>query len=110
MAKWVYLFDEFDKAEKHAEGRKGMRGLLGGKGEWLAEMTRIGVPVSPGFTVTTEACNEYISSGGKFPKDLWNQILKALSQVKKTWTGSLAIRKIHYWCRYVLARPYPCPA
>jgi len=83
MAKWVYLFDEFDKAEKHAEGRKGMRGLLGGKGEWLAEMTRIGVPVSPGFTVTTEACNEYISSGGKFPKDLWNQILKALSQVKK---------------------------
>ena len=47
---------------------------LGGKGANLAEMTSIGLPVPPGFTVTTEACNAYYEAGGKFPEGLWDQI------------------------------------
>jgi pyruvate,orthophosphate dikinase len=56
--KWVYLFEEVDAAEEYVGGEwEGVRSLLGGKGANLAEMTRIDVPVPPGFTVTTEGCN-----------------------------------------------------
>jgi pyruvate,orthophosphate dikinase len=59
--KWVYLFSEVEQAEEHVGGEwEGVRSLLGGKGANLAEMTRIGVPVPPGFIVTTEACNTYL--------------------------------------------------
>ena len=51
--KWVYLFNEVEMAEKYAGSWDGVRALLGGKGSGLAEMTRIGVPVPPFFTVTT---------------------------------------------------------
>ena len=54
--KWVYLFKEVSEAENYAGSWEGARALLGGKGANLGEMTRIGVPVPPGFTVTTEAC------------------------------------------------------
>jgi len=67
--KWVYAFEE---------GNASMRNLLGGKGANLAEMTSIGLPVPPGFTVTTEACNAYYEAGGKFPEGLWDQILEYL--------------------------------
>jgi pyruvate,orthophosphate dikinase len=53
--KWVYIFHEVELAEKYAGSWDGVRGLLGGKGANLAEMVRIGVPVPPGFTITTEA-------------------------------------------------------
>jgi hypothetical protein len=57
--KWVYLFSEVDQAEEYVGGEWGkVRGLLGGKGANLAEMTRIEVPVPPGFTITTEATLE----------------------------------------------------
>ncbi len=72
--KWVYLFDE---------GNKDMRDLLGGKGAGIAEMTRAGLPVPPGFTITTEACNAYFSSGNKLPEDVWEQVLNALRTVEK---------------------------
>ena len=63
--KWVYLFDEVDKAAKHVGGEwEDVRALLGGKGANLAEMTRLGVPVPPFFTLTTEACNAYLEAGG----------------------------------------------
>ena len=56
--KWVYQFNEVDQAEQYVGGEwEKVRGLLGGKGANLAEMTRIQVPVPPGFTITTEACN-----------------------------------------------------
>ena len=56
--KWVYLFNEVEEAEKYAGGGwDGVRALLGGKGSGLADMTRAGVPVPPGFTLTTAACN-----------------------------------------------------
>jgi pyruvate,orthophosphate dikinase len=83
MAKnWVYLFEEVAQAEKYAGSWDGVRGLLGGKGSGLADMTRAGVPVPPGFTVTTEACNSY-SASGKFPEGMWDQELVALKEIEK---------------------------
>ncbi len=80
--KWVYMFDEVAEAEKYAGSWDGVRGLLGGKGSGLADMTRAGVPVPPGFTVTTEACNEFRKTG-EFPKGLWDEMLAALKTVEK---------------------------
>jgi pyruvate,orthophosphate dikinase len=80
--KWVYLFDEVAEAEKYAGSWEGVRGLLGGKGSGLADMTRAGVPVPPGFTVTTEACNEF-RKNDKFPEGQWDQELAALKVVEK---------------------------
>ena len=81
--KWVYGFEEVDDAETHVGGSwDGVRGLLGGKGANLAEMTRIGGPVPPGFTVTTEACNAYLEAGAQFPAEMWEQTLAALKQVE----------------------------
>ncbi len=60
-----------------------VKALLGGKGANLAEMTRIGVPVPPGFTVSTEACNAYLEQGEKFPEGMWEQELEALKQVEE---------------------------
>lgn len=81
--KWVYLFDEVAEAEKYAGNWDAVRALLGGKGANLAEMTRIGVPVPPGFTVTTEACNAYLAEGQQFPEGMWDQELKALKATEK---------------------------
>ncbi len=80
--KWVYLFGEVAEVEKYAGSWEGVRSLLGGKGSGLADMTRAGVPVPPGFTVTTEACNEFRKSG-QFPQDQWEQMLDALKVVEK---------------------------
>ena len=77
--KYVYLFTEVTKAEDHVGGEwQGVRALLGGKGANLADMTRVGVPVPPGFTVTTEACNAYLAAGEQFPGDMWEQVLEAV--------------------------------
>jgi pyruvate,orthophosphate dikinase len=81
--KWVYLFSEVAQAEKYAKSWEGVRALLGGKGAGLADMNRGGLPVPPGFTVTTEACNAYLAAGEKFPTGLWNQEVAALHQVEK---------------------------
>src|SRR3972149_778202 len=82
--KWVYLFDELNEAEKQVGGRwEAVRAMLGGKGANLAEMTRIGVPGPPGFIVTTEACNNYLSLGGKFPDGAWEQALAALAKIEQ---------------------------
>jgi pyruvate, orthophosphate dikinase len=72
--KWVYLFEE---------GNAKMRDLLGGKGAGVAEMTNAGLPVPPGFTITTEACNEYYAAGKQFPDGLWDQALAALHIVEE---------------------------
>jgi pyruvate,orthophosphate dikinase len=73
MSKFVYLFREGDAS---------MRDLLGGKGAGLAEMTRLGAPVPPGFTITTDACNAYTSSGA-FPQGMWEQLLEALADLEQ---------------------------
>ena len=82
MSKWVYLFDEVTKAEKYAGSWEGVRSLLGGKGAGLFDMTRAGVPVPPGFTVTTEACN-WFRKTGKFPAGMWDQALASMKVVEK---------------------------
>ncbi len=71
--KWVYLF---------SEGSKDMRDLLGGKGAGVAEMTRAGMPVPPGFTITTEACRAYYSGGRRLPEGLWRQVEAALADLE----------------------------
>ncbi|HIC28499.1 MAG TPA: hypothetical protein EYO85_03490, partial [Rhodospirillales bacterium] len=60
-----------------------LRDLLGGKGAGAAEMTRAGLPVPPGFTITTEACNSYYQGESGFPDGLWDQTLAALAHVEK---------------------------
>src|SRR2546421_3534440 len=67
----------------HAEGNASMRDLLGGKGGGLAEMTSAGLPVPPGFTITTEACNDYFAAGEKLPDGLWDDVLEAVKEVEK---------------------------
>ncbi len=82
--KWVYLFEEVESAEKDAGGNwEGVRALLGGKGANLFEMTRIGVPVPPGFTVTTRACNAFLEEGSIFPEGLWEQEQTAMQKVEE---------------------------
>ena len=73
MKHFVYSFNE---------GSKDMRNLLGGKGANLAEMTKIGLPVPFGFTITTEACNEYYRNGGKLGEELISEIKEKLSELE----------------------------
>ncbi len=109
MKKWVYLFGEVAAAEKYAGSWEGVRSLLGGKGAGLFDMTRAGVPVPPGFTVTTEACNEFRKTG-KFPAGQWDQQLAAMKKSKKRPARSLAIRRIRFWFPAVQAQSSPCLA
>jgi pyruvate,orthophosphate dikinase len=85
--KWVYLFSEVDEAEKYVGGKwDAVRALLGGKGSGLADMNRGKLPVPPGFTVTTEACNAYLAAGEQFPADMWEQEIAAM-HATETATG-----------------------
>jgi pyruvate,orthophosphate dikinase len=82
--RWVYGFDELATAEEASGGSwEAVRGLLGGKGANLGDMTRIGVPVPPGFTVTTEACNAYLAAGEQFPEGLWEEEKAALERLEE---------------------------
>ncbi|MBI3507892.1 MAG: pyruvate, phosphate dikinase [Proteobacteria bacterium] len=78
MAKWVYTF-----GNGKAEGKAEMRNLLGGKGANLAEMSNLGLPVPPGFTVTTELCTHYYANARSYPADLKPQVAAALGQIEK---------------------------
>jgi len=86
--KWVYLF-----ANGKAEGNAKMRDLLGGKGAGLAEMTNAKLPVPPGFTITTEACNAYFAAGKKVPPGLWDQVERALAVVERATKKKLGDAK-----------------
>ncbi len=74
--KYVYYF-----GGGSAEGNKDMKDLLGGKGAGLAEMTNLDIPVPPGFTISTEACNAYFEAGLKYPEGMWDEVL---ANMKKT--------------------------
>ena len=80
--KWVYLFTELEAVEASTGDWEAVRGLLGGKGANLAEMSRIQVPVPPGFTVTTEACIAYLGAEGGFPADIWEKQIEALGHIE----------------------------
>ncbi len=76
MGKWVYSF-----GDGKAEGESSMRNLLGGKGANLAEMSNLGLPVPPGFTITTEVCTAYYDNGRTYPAELKEQVAAALAAV-----------------------------
>ena len=78
MSKWVYTF-----GNGQAEGDASMRNLLGGKGANLAEMNKVGLPVPPGFTVTTEVCTYYYNNNHQYPADLKDQVREAVAGVEK---------------------------
>ncbi|HQU02329.1 MAG TPA: PEP/pyruvate-binding domain-containing protein, partial [Acetobacteraceae bacterium] len=77
MTKWVYSFG----AGKN-EGRAEMRNLLGGKGANLAEMASIGLPVPPGFTITTEVCTAYYDNNQQYPQNLKSEVEAALAAIE----------------------------
>jgi pyruvate,orthophosphate dikinase len=77
MAKWVYTF-----GDGAAEGASEMRNLLGGKGANLAEMANLGLPVPPGFTISTEVCTYFYANGKQYPKELDAQMKAALGSVE----------------------------
>jgi pyruvate,orthophosphate dikinase len=77
MAKYVYFF-----GAGKAEGSSLMRNLLGGKGCELAEMTNLGIPVPPGYTITTQAWAHYNRAGGQWPEGLWDQVLENLGRLE----------------------------
>ncbi|MFG1201480.1 pyruvate, phosphate dikinase [Xanthobacter aminoxidans] len=76
MTKWVYTF-----GDGKAEGKADMKNLLGGKGANLAEMSNLGLPVPPGFTITTEVCTYYYAHGQTYPAELKGEVEAALAQV-----------------------------
>ena len=85
MKHFVYSFNE---------GSKDMRGLLGGKGANLAEMTKIGLPVPFGFTITTEACNEYYRNGCKLSEEIISEIKEKLSELENVTGKTSCFSKI----------------
>jgi pyruvate, orthophosphate dikinase len=89
MAKYVYLF-----GGKKNEGNAGMKNLLGGKGANLAEMGSLGIPVPPGFTITTEMCTVYYQNKKKYPPQLKSDVEKAIKYVEKE-TGMLFGDKVN---------------
>ena len=78
MTKWVYTF-----GDGKAEGRGNMRELLGGKGAGLAEMAGLGLPVPPGFTISTEVCSYFYANGSNYPPDLEAQVNAALDHIAR---------------------------
>jgi pyruvate, orthophosphate dikinase len=78
MTKWVYSF-----GDGKAEGRAEMKNLLGGKGANLAEMSNLGLPVPPGFTITTELCTHFYASGKTYPAELTEQVNANLAEVER---------------------------
>jgi pyruvate,orthophosphate dikinase len=82
--KYAYLFEEIDAVKNHCDGDwEAVRGLLGGKGANLFDATSLGIPVPPGFTVTTQGCNDYLSGKEKFPTGLWDQVLESIAALEK---------------------------
>lgn len=96
--KWVYLF---------SDGNADMRNLLGGKGANLAEMTRIGLPVPQGFTVSTEACIEYLKEN-KLTYEMIGQINSHMSVLEDITKKNSAIKTILCWYPYAPARESQC--
>src|SRR6202040_3762268 len=78
QTKYVYYF-----GEGHAEGNAKMKDILGGKGAGLAEMTNIGVPVPPGFTISTEVCTYFYEHGKSYPSELKKTVEENLARVEK---------------------------
>jgi len=83
-AAWAFHFAQYDKALRAAGSRDELSSLLGGKGANLAEMTSLGLPVPPGFVITTVACKAFLAGRGKFPPGLWDEVEAALRTLERT--------------------------
>ena len=82
---WLYGFDEIDAAQASVGGDwEATRSLLGGKGANLGDMARLGIPVPPGFTITTAACNAYSDAGGVLPPGLWDDVMVAMRALEQS--------------------------
>ena len=99
--KYVYLF---------SEGNKDMRELLGGKGANLAEMTKAGMPVPQGFTISTEACTQYYKDGRKINDEIQDQIYEYLGKMEEVCGKNLRTRRTRCWFPSVPAPVLPCLA
>jgi len=82
--KWIYFF-----GDGRADGNAGMKKILGGKGANIAEMTNLGIPVPPGFTITTEVCDAYYKNNKQYPKGLAEEIEQNLSRLEKLMGAKL---------------------
>ena len=100
MPKLVYDF---------TEGNKDLKDLLGGKGANLAEMTNLGLPVPPGFIITTEACREYLQRGD-VPAGLDAEVCGHLRRSRRRWAAAWATRTTRCWSACGPGPSSPCPA
>src|ERR1044071_3369238 len=89
---WVYSF-----GGGKAQGRSEMKNLLGGKGANLAEMANLGLPVPPGFTITTAVCTHYYANDNKYPKDLEKQVDAGLANIARITGKKLGDRSKPLW-------------
>lgn len=105
MAKWVYSF-----GNGKADGRADMRNLLGGKGANLAEMSSLGLPVPPGFTITTEVCTAYYANDRRYPSELDAQVGSALKRVEEITSRKFGDFRYPYSFRCARVRGHRCPA
>ncbi len=101
--KYVYFF-----GDGHAEGSARLKDLLGGKGAGLAEMTNAGLPVPPGFTITTEACRLFYENGGRLPAEIEEEIQHALRRLEELRGERLGIRNGRFWSRSAPAQSSVC--
>ena len=103
--KYVYLF-----GNKTADGNGGMKPLLGGKGANLAEMTRIGLPVPPGFTITTEVCTYYYAHHKSYPKEMWPQVKAGVANTRRSSASVSGTCRSPFWSPCVRERAIRCRA
>ncbi|MBL9079642.1 MAG: pyruvate, phosphate dikinase [Planctomycetes bacterium] len=82
-AAWTYGYADYAKVLRAAGSRDALTSLLGGKGSNLAEMTSLGLPVPPGFVITTEACKAFLAGRGRFPDGMWDEVLAALRALER---------------------------
>ena len=100
MSKFVYAFEEGGKEQKY---------LLGGKGANLAEMTNLGLPVPPGFTITTEACNAYMAGDNTMPAGLMDEVgRRPRARSSRRWARCSAPAPTRCSCRCARARRSRC--
>jgi pyruvate,orthophosphate dikinase len=103
-AKFVYYF-----GEGKADGNGKMKPLLGGKGANLAEMTRIGLPVPPGFTISTEVCTYFYAHNRSYPRAMQAEVEEGFAGWNELWARlSVIPKRCHCWWRSDPGRAIPC--
>ncbi len=93
-----------------SDGGKGDKNLLGGKGANLAEMASIGLPVPPGFTISTAMCTRYYEDGEQFPQELRDEVADGIAHIEAVTRSASATRKTRCWSRSARARACRCRA